>query len=61
MQKRRKIHNLHILLNKSDMKDFIYYAPTEVVFGKSSEEQVASLVKKYGGHKELVHYGAGII
>ena len=39
------------------MKDFVYYAPTEVVFGKNSEEQVASLVKKPGGHKVLVHYG----
>ena len=39
------------------MKDFVYYAPTEVVFGKKSEEKVAGLVKKYGGHKVLVHYG----
>ena len=39
------------------MKDFVYYAPTEVVFGKQSEEQVAALVKKYGGKKVLVHYG----
>ena len=39
------------------MKDFVYYAPTEVVFGKDSEEKVAALVKKYGGHKVLVHYG----
>ena len=39
------------------MRDFNYYAPTEVVFGKESEEQVASLVKKYGGTKVLVHYG----
>ena len=39
------------------MKDFNYYAPTEVVFGKQSEEQVAQLVKKYGGTKVLVHYG----
>ena len=39
------------------MRDFIYYAPTEVVFGKQSEEQVAHLVKKYGGSKVLVHYG----
>ncbi len=39
------------------MKDFNYYAPTEVVFGKESEEQVARLVKKYGGTKVLVHYG----
>jgi hypothetical protein len=41
------------------MKDFIYHAPTEVVFGKESEEQVAGLVKKYGGHKVLVHFGGG--
>lgn len=39
------------------MKDFIYYAPTEVVFGEDSEKQVASLVKKYGGKRVLVHYG----
>ena len=39
------------------MKDFTYYAPTEVVFGDHSEEQVARLVKKYGGTKVLVHYG----
>ena len=39
------------------MKDFNYYAPTEVVFGEQAEEQVALLVKKYGGTKVLVHYG----
>ena len=39
------------------MKDFNFYAPTEVVFGKQSEEQVAALVKKYGGSRVLVHYG----
>ncbi len=39
------------------MIDFNYYAPTEVVFGEQSEEQVALLIKKYGGTKVLVHYG----
>ena len=39
------------------MKDFNYYAPTQVVFGRESEEQVAALVKQYGGTKVLVHYG----
>lgn len=39
------------------MKDFSFYAPTEVVFGRQSEEQVAQLVKRYGGTKVLVHYG----
>ena len=37
------------------MRDFVYHAPTEVVFGKQSEEKVADLVKQYGGHKGLVH------
>ncbi|MCR5696709.1 MAG: iron-containing alcohol dehydrogenase [Marinilabiliaceae bacterium] len=39
------------------MIDFKYYTPTEVVFGKESEEKVAKLVKRYGGSKVLVHYG----
>ena len=39
------------------MKDFLFYAPTEVQFGKQSEELVADLVKKYGGTKVLLHYG----
>ncbi len=39
------------------MKDFNFYAPTEVVFGKNSEEQLASLVNKYGGSTVLVHFG----
>ena len=43
--------------NYQFMKDFVYYAPTEVVFGTHSEEQVATLVKKYGGSRVLVHYG----
>ena len=29
------------------MVDFNYYAPTEVVFGKDSEEQVAALPFSY--------------
>lgn len=41
------------------MKDFTYYAPTQVVFGKQSEDQVGRLIKKYGGTKVLVHYGGG--
>jgi alcohol dehydrogenase YqhD (iron-dependent ADH family) len=39
------------------IKDFNYYAPTRVVFGRSSEDQVAPLVKQYGGKKVLIHYG----
>ncbi|MBQ0021568.1 MAG: iron-containing alcohol dehydrogenase [Bacteroidales bacterium] len=39
------------------MKNFNYYAPTQVVFGRDTESKVAELVKKYGGKKVLVHYG----
>ena len=39
------------------MQDFNYYAPTQVVFGKDSERQIADLIKKYGGTKVLLHYG----
>ncbi len=39
------------------MKNFTYYAPTEVVFGVNTEAQAGKLVKKYGGSKVLVHYG----
>lgn len=39
------------------MQDFRFYAPTEVVFGKDSEEHLVEMIKKYGGHKVLLHYG----
>ena len=41
------------------MKDFNFYTPTRVVFGRESEEQVAQLVKNCGGSRVLVHYGGG--
>ena len=39
------------------MKSFDFYSPTEVVFGKDSEQQVGALVKKWGGSKVLLHFG----
>ena len=41
------------------IKDFNFYSPTQVVFGKSAEEQLAALVIRYGGTRVLVHYGGG--
>ena len=41
------------------MKDFNYYAPTRVVFGRGSEARLPELVKQYGGTKVLIHYGGG--
>lgn len=39
------------------MQNFKYYAPTQVLFGRDTENQVAELVKKYGGTRVLLHYG----
>ena len=41
------------------MKDFNYYAPTRVVFGREAEAQLPALIKQYGGTKVLIHYGGG--
>jgi len=41
------------------VKDFNFYAPTRVVFGRNSEEQLPQLLRQYGGHKVLLHYGGG--
>ena len=53
----KRILNNNDYKTNNDMKDFNFYAPTEVVFGENSEERVALLIKKYGGTKVLVHYG----
>ena len=33
------------------MKDFNYYAPTQVAFGRKAEQAAGRLVKQYGGTK----------
>lgn len=39
------------------MQNFMYYAPTKVIFGKEVEEQLSQLIKSEGAHKVLIHYG----
>ena len=41
------------------IKDFNFYAPTRVVFGRESEEQLPQLIRSNGGSRVLVHYGGG--
>ena len=41
------------------MKDFNFYAPTRVVFGRESEAKLPELIRQYGGSKVLIHYGGG--
>ena len=41
------------------MENFTFYSPTCFVFGKDTESQAGSLVKRFGGTKVLIHYGGG--
>lgn len=43
------------------MYHFKFYAPTKVVFGRNTEEQLADLVREFGGKKLLIHYGGGSV
>jgi len=43
------------------MENFSFYAPTYFAFGKDSESQAGSLVKRFGGSKVLIHYGGGSV
>lgn len=39
------------------MNNFQFYSPTEFVFGKDTENETGTYVKKHGGTKVLLHYG----
>lgn len=39
------------------MFNFQFYAPTKVVFGKDTEQQVGKLIQEAGGSRVLIHYG----
>lgn len=41
------------------MNSFVFYSPTEVLFGKDTELKVAESIKKYGGKRVLILYGGG--
>ncbi len=43
------------------MNNFTFYSPTEFVFGKDTETQTGTLVKKFGGTKVLLVYGGGSV
>ena len=38
------------------MRNFEYYTPTQVLFGKDTHLQAGSLLKKYGAKKVLVSF-----
>ncbi len=41
------------------MNNVMFYSPTCFVFGKDSENQAGSLVRRFGGSRVLIHYGGG--
>lgn len=43
------------------MKNFTYYAPTRIFFGKGEYKRVGEIVRSYGFRKVLLHYGGGSI
>ena len=43
------------------MKDFIYYTPTKVFFGKEKHKDVGNIIKEYGYDNIMLQYGQGSI
>ncbi|MCI5580235.1 MAG: iron-containing alcohol dehydrogenase [Phocaeicola plebeius] len=43
------------------MNNFVFYSPTEFVFGRETEKQTGQLVARYGGRRVLVVYGGGSV
>ena len=41
------------------MIDFDYWSPTYIAFGKGKESRTGELVRRFGGHKVLLHFGGG--
>ncbi len=43
------------------MENFTFYAPTYFAFGQDTENDTGKYVKRFGGHKVLIHYGGGSV
>ncbi|HOP56969.1 MAG TPA: iron-containing alcohol dehydrogenase [Bacillota bacterium] len=43
------------------MENFRFYSPTEIVFGKQSENEVGELLKQQGATNVFIHYGGGSV
>ena len=44
-----------------EMNNFTFYSPTYFAFGKGTENEAGEYVKRFGGHKVLIHYGGGSV
>lgn len=43
------------------MDNFTFYAPTYFAFGKDTEAETGTYVKRFGGSRVLIHYGGGSV
>ncbi|MBP3877206.1 MAG: iron-containing alcohol dehydrogenase [Lachnospiraceae bacterium] len=43
------------------MNNFTFYSPTFFAFGKDTESEAGTYVKRFGGTKVLIHYGGGSV
>ena len=43
------------------MENFVYYSPTEFVFGRNTQSETGRLVARYGGKRVLLVYGGGSV
>lgn len=43
------------------MKNFVHYTPTEIIFGKDTENCTGETVRKWGGSRVLIVYGGGSV
>lgn len=41
------------------MENFVFYSPTEFVFGRDTERQTGALAVKHGAHRVMIVYGGG--
>lgn len=43
------------------MHSFTYYSPTEVIFGRDTQQKTGACIRKYGGSRVLLVYGGGSV
>ena len=43
------------------MQNFTFKSPTEIIFGRDAELQVAEKIRQYGGHRVFIVYGGGSV
>ncbi|MHB8962184.1 MAG: iron-containing alcohol dehydrogenase [Saccharofermentanales bacterium] len=43
------------------MRNFVYYTPTKVIFGRGTELDAGRIIQSYGFQRVLLHYGSGSV